>query len=166
MDLFSVDANSRRDCLFHVSKQFLRFVIIGVLNTFIDLLILNIFSLLTGATEGFSYAGLKAISFMGAVIFSYIANKHWAFKDKSKERSGRKFTQFIFISIMGMLINVTVATIVVTYCKVPVNAFLEWTFMTDSIWVNLGALSGSAIGMMWNFIGYKFFVFESHRGKK
>ncbi|KKQ04546.1 MAG: hypothetical protein US15_C0051G0001, partial [Candidatus Moranbacteria bacterium GW2011_GWF1_36_4] len=87
-------------------------------------------------------------------------NKHWTFQDKSKKDEGRKFSQFIFVSIIGMLINVSVATITVTYLKEPINEFVNLKFLTDQLWVSIGGLAGTAVGLFWNFIGYKFWVFK------
>jgi putative flippase GtrA len=141
-------------------KQFSKFFIIGVINTLVDIVILNIETIMTGAKEGAPYAIQKGFSFMVAVIFSYFMNKYWAFQDKNKEGEGRKFSQFIFVSLVGMAINMTVATLVVTYLKAPINGILHMSFLTDQIWVTVGALCGSASGLIWNFIGYKFWVFK------
>ena len=141
-------------------KQFSKFFVIGVINTLVDIVILNIETLATGAKEGYPYAIQKGFSFMIAVIFSYFMNKYWAFQDKNKKGEGKKFSQFIFVSLVGMAINMTAATLVVTYLKVPVNGILHMSFLTDQIWVTIGALCGSASGLIWNFIGYKFWVFK------
>ncbi len=141
-------------------KQFLKFALVGVMNTLVDLIVLNTETLLTGVKDGSGYAVQKGFSFLVAVTFSYVLNKHWTFEDKSQENQARKFSQFLSVSIIGMLINVTTATVVVTYLKPVVNPALNLSFLTDQIWVNIGALSGTAIGLIWNFIGYKFWVFK------
>lgn len=143
-----------------VIKQFAKFALVGVMNTAVDLIVLNIETITTGIKEGSGYAIQKGISFLVAVTFSYFLNKHWTFRDQSQENEGKKFSQFFLISIMGMFINVTVATITVTYLKDPVNSLTGLSFLTDQVWVNLGALSGTAIGLLWNFVGYKFIVFK------
>jgi len=130
------------------------------MNTGVDLAVLNAETLITGAKEGSLYAIQKGLSFLVAVTFSYFLNKNWTFRDKSKEDEGRKFSQFLFVSIVGMLVNVTAATVVVTYLKTPVNNLLNLPMLTDQLWVNIGALSGTALGLIWNFIGYKFWVFK------
>ncbi|MFC1645430.1 GtrA family protein [Patescibacteria group bacterium] len=141
-------------------KQLVRFGLVGIMNTFVDLLILNIETIATGIKEGAGYSVQKGISFLAAVIFSYFLNKHWTFQDKSKEEAGKKFSQFAFVSAIGMLINISTATLVITYAKAPVNELLQLSFLTDQLWVNIGALSGTAIGLIWNFIGYKLWVFK------
>lgn len=137
-------------------KQFIKFALIGVLNTGVDLFILNIATLISGVTSGTGYAIQKGISFLTAVCFSYFLNKYWAFQDKSHFHEGIKVAEFLAVSVIGMVINISVATIVVTYLKPLINISL----LNDNIWVNIGALSGTAIGLMWNFVGYKLFVFH------
>lgn len=140
--------------------QFGKFFIVGIMNTLVDLIILNIEMAITGIAVGAGYSIEKAISFLFAVTFSYFVNKHWTFQDKSKEDEGKKMSQFFIVSFIGMSINVTVATIVVTYLQIPINNIVHLSFLTPTIWGTIGALSGTAIGLFWNFVGYKFWVFK------
>lgn len=141
-------------------EQFSKFFLVGIMNTFVDLLVLNGLTLTTGVTEGSGYAVQKGASFLVAVTFSYLLNKHWTFSDTSTEGAARKFSQFFAVSVVGMLINVTVATVVVSYLKSPINSLLNFPFLTDQLWVSIGALGGTAVGLIWNFVGYKFWVFK------
>lgn len=137
-------------------SQFGKFILVGIINTLFDLAILNLETTTTGVTDGSGYAIQKGVSFLFAVSLSYFINKNWTFGDNSKKEQGKKFSQFIFVSVVGMLINVSIATVAVTYIKPLVNI----TFLTDQLWVNIGALCGTAIGLFWNFLGYKFWVFK------
>lgn len=137
-------------------KQFAKFFVIGIINTVVDLVILNIETVMTGAKDGYPYAIQKGVSFLVAVTMSYFLNKHWTFQDKEKQGEGRKFSQFLFVSIIGMAINITSSTLVVTYLQPA----LKIGFLTPQLWVSVGALAGSAMGLIWNFVGYKFWVFK------
>lgn len=141
-------------------RQFIKFALVGVMNTLVDLIILNAETLLTGVKEGSGYAVQKGFSFLVAVVFSYVMNKRWTFQDTSTENRAKKFSQFLFVSVIGMVINVTTATIIVTYLKPVINPLLNFSFLTDQLWVSIGALGGTAIGLIWNFIGYKLWVFR------
>jgi len=141
-----------------VIGQFFRFGLIGGMNTGVDLVILNILIFSTGQYEGAAYSAFKAISFAAAATFSYFMNKRWAFRDDSKEKEVRKFSQFFIVSIIGAVINVTVATLVVMYLKPVIGA--DFLFLNDKLWGSVGALFGTAFGLIWNFLGYKFFVFK------
>jgi len=156
-NIFAIENSSTRKLL----EQATKFFFVGVMNTFVDLLILNIETILSGVKDGTGYALQKGASFLVAVIFSYYVNKNWTFEDKSKEQEGKKFSQFIFVSIIGMIINVSVATIVVTYLKIPIqNAIGLKLLLNTQIWVTIGGLCGTFVGLFWNFVGYKFWVFK------
>ena len=141
-------------------RQFAKFVLVGIMNTLVDLVILNIEMIVTGIVIGIGYSVEKSVSFLFAVTFSYFINKYWTFQDKSKEGEGKKMSQFFLVSLVGMLINVTTATIVVTYLQIPINNIIHLSFLTPKLWGTLGALCGTAIGLLWNFIGYKLWVFK------
>jgi putative flippase GtrA len=139
-----------------VIPQFAKFVAIGFMNFFIDLAVLNLEMFASGKSTGIYYTVFKAVSFLVAVTFSYFFNKHWAFQDKKKTDQGKQFSQFLSVSIVGMVINVTTASIVVNYIA-PQITFIT---LAPKLWGNLGAVGGAATGLIWNFLGYKFWVFK------
>jgi putative flippase GtrA len=141
--------------------QLSRFLTVGVLNTGVDLAVLNAVTLLTGVKDGAGYAVQKALSFFVAVAFSYVLNKRWTFEDASTTGRREQFSRFFLVSIMSAVINVSVATAVATYVKVLASPLLGLDILTDQVWVNIGALSGSGSGLLWNFLGYKFLVFKA-----
>jgi putative flippase GtrA len=141
---------------FPIVEQIAKFALIGVMNTLVDLGILNVLMYLSSHAEGPYYSLFKTISFTGAVIFSYNLNKRWTFKDISDNERAKKFTQFLLISVIGAIINVSVATLVVVYIKPLVTL----PFLNAQLWGNIGALGGTGVGLIWNFLGYKFIVFK------
>ena len=141
---------------FPIIGQFFKFALIGFMNAAIDFGILNVLMYASGQAEGVYYTVFKTLSFTAAVIFSYNLNKRWTFKDISEEERTKKFTQFLVISVIGAFINVTAATLTIFYIK-PMFAL---PFLTDQLWGNIGAIVGSASGLVWNFLGYKFIVFK------
>ena len=138
------------------AKQFTKFIMVGGINTGVDLAILNVLTLMTDVTDGPGYAIQKGISFFAAVIGSYFLNKYWTFRATDNSKAAVEFSQFFGVSLIGAVVNVTAATIAVTYIK----PLVEIPFLTDQLWVSIGALFGTAFGLLWNFVGYKFFVFK------
>jgi len=126
-----------------------KFGLIGGVNTAVDLAILNLLIIATGVSAGVMYAVFKGLSFLVAVINSYWWNKLWAFKARQGD-----FVQFLIISVIGAFINVGVASLVVNAIPAP-EAF------SGRSWGTIGALVAVAASMIWNFIGYKKFVFKN-----
>jgi putative flippase GtrA len=133
-------------------KQFGFFILIGFINTLIDLFILNILMLVTHRTSGAYYIFFKAVSFAVAVVNSYFMNRHWTFRMKKKGRK-TEFFEFFTVSLIGLLINVVTASLLV-------NHILSTTFFASLVWGNIGAITGTAVGLIWNFVGYKYIVFK------
>lgn len=141
-------------------QQFSKFFLVGIMNTGVDLVILNTLMFLSGIASGLGYSLQKAVSFLGAVTFSYFLNKYWTFQDKSKESEGKKMSQFFAVSFIGMLINVGTASLVVNYLQTPITTALNLPELDPKLWGTFGALCGTAVGLFWNFIGYKLWVFK------
>lgn len=134
--------------------QFGKFITIGASNTAIDLGILNILLLVTGVHKGVFYSVFKAISFIVAMINSYFWNKFWTFNDTGKRGIGRQFLSFLVVSGIGFGIDVIIATVIVNFVEPLAGA-------THDTWANIGAIVAFATTVLWNFLGYKFFVFRN-----
>ena len=136
-----------------LAGQVFRFAMVGVINTGIDFLILNILMAITNITSGSGLIPLNIISFALAVINSYFLNKKWAFKDPSSGDNTRKFSIFLLVSVLGALINTSVLT--------AFTSGLDPMFGLSSVlWANVGKILATGISLVWNFIGYKLFVFK------
>ncbi|NCQ06155.1 MAG: GtrA family protein [Candidatus Moranbacteria bacterium] len=137
-----------------VIRQFAKFVIVGGINTGIDFLILNTLIYITGIETGSGIFVLNSISFSVAVVNSYFMNKRWTFQDKTKtEQTTIKFSAFFIISIIGLLINGIVLTSITTY--IP-----PFFGLSAVLWANIAKLFATGFSLVWNFVGYKLFVFK------
>ncbi len=132
--------------------QLAKFSAIGGLNTVLDLGVLNILIIIAGVATGYGYSLFKGISFIVANINSYFWNKNWTFGSSGKA-SVKEFGQFVTVSVVGFIINIGTASILVNVIGAPQN-------FSPERWANIGAISAVVISLIWNFVGYKFFVFK------
>jgi putative flippase GtrA len=130
--------------------QFAQFAAVGSLNSFIDIGIFNLETFIFGSSIGVvMFATLKAISFLFATTNSFVWNKYWTFNSTDKASAG-EVGGFYAVAIIGWVVNVGVATLVKSIGP------------DTKTWVNLVApLAGIAVTFIWNFIGYKFWVFKN-----
>ena len=138
---------------FPALKQFVKFVVVGVINTGIDFLILNIEMFFTGITSGSGMIVQNSISFGAATINSYYLNKRWTFEDRETQKEGVKFSQFIIVSLVGISINGGIVYAITTF----INPLFG---ISPQLWANLAKVAATGISLIWNFIGYKFIVFK------
>lgn len=138
---------------FPILKQLAKFIIVGGINTGIDFFVLNLEMFLTGITSGPSMLLLNSLSFSVATTNSFFMNKHWTFQDKDEKKAGVKFSQFLIVSIIGITINGAVVYLV--------TSFIDPVFgLSPQLWANVAKLFATGLSLVWNFVGYKFFVFK------
>lgn len=140
-----------------LERQFVRFLIIGTMNTAIDWSVLNILLLVTRTTSITSYALFKSFSFSLAIINSFFFNKHWTFEQKTSGYSDKEILKFVLINIGGLIINSGIATLMTGLCGVGLGRG-DLQFL---LCANVGVIVATGVSFLWNFFGYKFFVFNN-----
>lgn len=151
---FSFGVSSVKKQLF---AQLAKFGIVGVLNTAVDFAVLNALIVAFGIGEGDSrYLLFKSASFVVAVTNSFFLNKYYVFKKRSHEGSETKTEagKFLLVSVAGLLVNSLVA-----YAVFGLGHALA-PGANSHLLANIGALAGTALVLISNFIGYKYFVFK------
>jgi putative flippase GtrA len=132
--------------------QFAKFGIIGGVSTLINLSILNALFLVTGITSGHLFSAFVAGTFFFGLVNGFFLNKHWAFKTRTS-KIHIEFGKFALVASVGLVINVATASFVVNVIGAP-----QWA--SPTFWANTGAVIAVFVAMMWNFYGYKHFVFK------
>ena len=133
--------------------QFSRFVVVGFLNTGIDFAVLNLEMWVFSIYKGWPVFVFNAVSFAIASTNSFFWNRLWAFKYKGSSKAVFQYAQFIFITLIGMGIN----SLVFYFGTTLVSARFG---LSQGLWANVVKAAATGISLIWNFIGYKFFVFK------
>jgi putative flippase GtrA len=136
--------------------QLAKFVLVGGLNFLIDMGVLNFLIFSTGVSTGITQSGFKSLSFLVAVINSYVWNRYWTFKKEIRESISQELFQFFIISIIGFSINIGIDYIFVNI----ISPFKEMPLKT---WAQISALLATLVSLFWNFLGYKFIVFYTKK---
>lgn len=132
--------------------QLAKFVLVGALNTFIDLGILNILMFVFSINAGLLYSVFKGISFFCSVVNSYFWNKFWTY-EKSDNVALKEFGKFVLVAGTGFFLNVAIASIIVNFIHPLFN-------ISPKLWANIGAITATICVFLWNFLGYKLIVFK------
>lgn len=135
-------------------SSFARFIMVGFFNAGIDLGVFNLLMFITGIEQGITVSSFKTVAFIAALVNSYFWNKYWSFKAGESGGGTREFSKYAIISVGGLLANVGVTTLIIL-AMVPKFGF------TQLGWNNIAAVVGNVAGLIWNFIGYRFIVFQT-----
>jgi putative flippase GtrA len=140
--------------------QAAKFFLVGTLNTFIDIGVLNLLIWIFEIKRGKIYSLFKATSFLVATTNSYFWNKYWTFgrlasfeKRKEKPTTG-EFLKFLIVTAIGLGINVGVASF-------AVNKIGPQFGISEKIWAGaIGPVIAAFFAFVWNFLSSKFIVFK------
>lgn len=133
--------------------QAAKFILVGALNTALDFGALNVLIFMTGYTQGWPLAVLNSISTTLAVINSYLWNKLWVFKTGEKKR-GAELAAFILVTVSAIGLNSALVWFGTGFIGRPAA-------ITGEQWANIVKIAATAFSLVWNFVGYKFFVFRA-----
>lgn len=137
---------------FQFFNQFGKFSAIGFTNAAVDFGVLNLLIFYSGTATGILFAVFKGISFVAAVIHSYFWNKYWVFDAGATSINSQEFFKFFSITLIALLINVAIASIIVNFIGPQFG-------LTNEAWANVSAAIGSAIALIASFVGYRKKVF-------
>ncbi len=143
-----------------LTTQIVRFGVVGANNTIVDLGILNLLIFFTHTGQrGAMFALFKTVAFVCAVVNSYFMNRSWTFNRVATKNPMLEGSQFLFVSVLGAVVNVGSSWYVATYTRPFSGIEPKW-------WPSLAALVGTAFSLAFNFLGYKFWVFAHRKHQK
>jgi putative flippase GtrA len=134
--------------------QFIKFGIVGVLNTGVDWVV---FYLLANSLLNDEKTIAKVISFMVAMLNSYLFNTIWTFKKEYKKATsgsagvtkGAIFGKFAVVSLVGWGVNVLVFNRA---------SLIDYSLLGNKDLLALVLASGAAI--VWNFFANKLWTYK------
>ncbi len=135
-------------------SQFGRFIVIGLSNSGIDFGILYGLIALTGIAHGLLFPVFKSVSFLFAMVHSYLWNKYWTFDSVNSRGGINEFFRFFGTSVFSWLVNVFVAYLVVDFVGGP------HFNLSQNAWAGVAAAVGSLSGLVFSFVGFKLVVFK------
>jgi len=143
-----------------------KFSLIGAVGTIIDLKIFELLEWSLSLIIPASYFLTKSISFIISTILRYFGNKYWAFKEhqslsefefdlaqEDDKDVKKEVIQFFLITSVGLIINI--------FSFYYFAKFLGPQFgVPEIVWIKMSVIFAALSSALWNFCGYKFFVFK------
>ncbi|MDO8521795.1 MAG: GtrA family protein [bacterium] len=136
--------------------QFVRYGIVGILNTLLGIGIFNFFMWISGITRGIEITFFSMATFAIVVTHSFFWNKRIVFQ--SKERAHREYVLFFTVSTTVALLNVGIISFLVNGLGAPAG-------ISPILWANIAVLITIPVSVLGNFFGYKLLVFKRPVGE-
>ena len=122
--------------------EFLRFGLVGVVNTFIDFIVFVLLYRLTDIDPLLC----NGMAFLVAVSNSYLMNHHWTFRDSGITLSFKSYLRFVALNTGGLLIG--------TLAILLLGEFMPLEF---------AKIIAAGLTLIWNYTCSKIFVFNTEK---
>ena len=124
----------------------LRFVIVGISNTVLDFTLMNLLSL-----AGLNLIIANTISTGIAMIYSFLMNKKWTFRNAGQDYLRQVILFFVFTAIGIWVIQ--------NGLIILAQHYLPRFGLSDQVFNNLAKQGASVFSLTWNYLTYNRFVF-------
>lgn len=138
-----------------LAAQFLRYVVVGVANTATDFAIVNILAAATGSYSGLPIVLVNTAAAGTVIIQSFLLNKFWTFSTPGGAL-GIEFPKFVLVNAGAFVLNTAIVYGLTTHAALPLG-------LTPLLWVNVAKVTGLGANVVWNFLGFKLFVFRAQQ---
>jgi len=132
-----------------------KFFLVGAFSAVIDIKVFQFSAWTLGLIIFVSPLVSKSISFLVATVVKYGGNKIWVFEKNGKDGIKREVIQFSIITLIGMAIDVSVF-----YCLSRQSPWASADATHLQIWTEVSIIIAALVAALWNFLGYKFWVFK------
>ena len=136
----------------NIFYEIAKFIVVGTLNTFVDLGVWNLLIYSTGIAIGWPISVFKLASFVVAATNSFFWNKYWTFGGAGSTTAAET-AKFYIVTGLGGLINAGIVSVLINFVSAPAGLTIER-------WDNIAAVIAVIVVLFWNFVGYKFIVFK------
>lgn len=137
--------------------RFYKFLVVGVISSIVDFGLMNIFTLVFELP----LVTAQALSFIIAVINSFIWNQYWTYPESRTKSAIQKFFQFIVVNIVGIGIRtLTIPWFFVLILRLMSNNKINLPLSDQVISQNFSLAIAVIIVMIWNFFINRFWTFN------
>jgi len=156
IDLHTSDHQPRplhkRTYIYDSLWQFVRFALVGILNTSVDILLLNLLLWRFPTHNANLLLGYNSLAYMLGAINSFYFNKYWTFK-QSKKTTSNQLLRFALISLLGIVCNDGIIWIVARVLHPCIASNFLWANVSKAVAI-IGTAAVSYFGMrLWVFAG-------------
>jgi putative flippase GtrA len=128
-----------------ITGQAARFMIVGVMNTVVDLIAFY----LIGRIPGMPHTAAKGVSYVLGICNSFFWNKYWTFGARRSQQGKREFVVFFAVNLPPLLVNVVVFTVLGIWIQ------------SGSAWMRMAkAFAAAIVATAWNFFGSRYIAFR------
>lgn len=144
--------------------RFLKFCVVGTIGTLIDFGFFNLFHNVIGIHQVIA----NTLSISLAIVNNYVLSRFWVYPETRKRQGGRKFAQFIVVSLIAWALNTGIlwgterwvfgeaGLLAALVAPLALAAGTPHGVLSS----NMAKAIATAIVLFWNFFANRFWTFR------
>lgn len=136
---------------------FLRYCLVGGVNTLLDLLAFNVLLWAFPTTNGFELVAYNALAYTSGALSGFFLNKYWTFRH-ARKATWQEVGRFVLILLLELLTSSTLVWLAGQALR---------PFLTNAeLWGNVSKLLALAIGALFSYLFLRYWVFSAGSRKR
>ncbi|HXH36646.1 MAG TPA: GtrA family protein [Plantibacter sp.] len=138
-----------------VAAYALKFGVVGLIGFGLDVAVFNALRVGVFGNDHFAQSpiGAKIISVSVAIVFNWIGNRYWTFREHRRKNFILELGEYVIVSLGGM--GIAVACLFVSHYVLGFTSLLADNIASNVI--------GLGLGTLFRFFLYRFWVYGHHR---
>jgi putative flippase GtrA len=154
----NVHIPSKRKMRSRTIWQFVRFGLVGCVNTTIDLLVLNCLLWLWPAQDTARLLLCNAIAYACGALNSFVFNRYWTFQREGRP-DAREGARFLLVALAAIACN--------DFILWFMSKILHPTYLNPTLWTNISKVAATGGTILVSYLGMRLWVFvQSSRAKR
>ncbi len=134
-------------------RQFLRFGLVGCLNTLVDLLALNCLLWLWPTRNTAALLLANSLAYAFGALNSFLLNRYWTFQRRGRA-TRREIARFVLAALAGVICN--------DLLLAGLNSVLQAAHSTTTGWLNIAKLLAIGGTVLLSYLSMRLWVFVHH----
>ncbi len=137
-------------------RRFAKFATVGAMGFVTQFILVNLFVQVGGVNETLA----NATGFIVAVVQNFFFNRRWTFPESQSRDAGRQMVQFFIVSIVGLVLNTIVFTVVHTMLEPMWNSLIANPRVAHAVSYNFALCVAVGVVFFWNFTANRLWTYR------
>jgi len=142
------------------ARRFAKFATVGAFGFLTHFTIVNVLVQLAGWSE----TAANPVGFVTAVVQNFFLNRRWTFPESQIRDPRRQLVQFFIVSVIGLVLNQIVFTIVHTLLEPTWLALVGSERLGHAISYNFALCVAVGVVLFWNFTANRLWTYRGLGG--
>jgi putative flippase GtrA len=137
-------------------RRFAKFATVGAFGFLTHFAIVNLLVQVGGISE----TAANPVGFVTAVVQNFFLNRRWTYPESRERQAGRQLAQFFIVSIVGLILNQVIFTVVDFLVEPVIEEFIANRRLSHALAYNIALCVAVGCVLFWNFAANRLWTYR------